>query len=46
MAASVQALPGRTGVNASIDLNVLNQAKEQFFNYIIGFVDTVKIPDV
>ena len=46
LAASVHAIPGRTGINGSIDLNVLNQAKDQFFNYIIGFIDTVKIPDV
>ena len=45
-ATNVRALPGRTGVNGSIDLNVLNQAKDQFFNYIIGFIDAVKIPDV
>ena len=27
-------------------MNVLNQAKDQFFNYIIGFIDEVNIPDV
>ena len=46
LAANVHAIPSRTGINGSIDLNVLNQAKDQFFNYIIGFIDTVKIPDV
>ena len=37
---------GRTGINGSIDLQVLNQAKEQFFDQIISFIDEVKIPDV
>ena len=39
-------LASRTGINGSIDLQVLNQAKEQFFEQIITFIDDVKIPDV
>ena len=36
----------RTGINGSIDLQVLNQAKHQFFEQIIDFIDDIKIPDV
>ena len=39
-------LASRTGINGSIDLQVLNQAKEQFFAQIIDFIDDIKIPDV
>ena len=39
-------LASRTGINGSIDMQVLNQAKDQFFGQIIDFIDDIKIPDV
>ena len=39
-------LASRTGINGSIDLQVLNQAKEQFFEQIVDYIDDIKIPDV
>lgn len=39
-------LASRTGINGSIDLQVLNQAKEQFFSQIVDYIDDIHIPDV
>ena len=39
-------ISSRTGINGSIDMQVLNQAKDQFFEQIIDFIDDIKIPDV
>ena len=34
------------GINMSIDLRTLSQAKDEIFDQIISFIDDVKIPDV
>ena len=35
-----------SGINVSLDLRTLSQAKDEIFDQIISFIDDVKIPDV
>mmetsp|Transcript_33278 Transcript_33278/g.43827 ORF Transcript_33278/g.43827 Transcript_33278/m.43827 type:complete len:457 (+) Transcript_33278:60-1430(+) len=42
-----QPMTGTTsGINVSLDLRTLSQAKDEIFDQIISFIDDVKIPDV
>ena len=46
MAAKVAPTGTNAGINVSLDLRTLSQAKDEIFDQIISFIDDVKIPDV